>query len=625
MPPPPEILCRVERQRALREALEKEHPEGLPPYFGHMRARTAAGEVDLLLGNASLLGKGRSIIDWRTAPLAEVFFAHDEGEDYEVDVGGRQVTGTLLERNLLTFEGGRLTGLDSGSGAVALTPEGWRRIDRSPPPTIPPRAPPDRLPFRSPLQVTLDDAQRRVVELPEDRHVLLLGEAGFGKTTVALHRLLALKARSPKRRFLGAVIVPTEGLRRLTEVMLRRRGVEDIEVWTFDAWAARMARKVFRDLPRRESEGASSAVIRLKRSGALRQVLSAYVRTRKTPPADPDHRPRSRALARRADLEHLFGDSDWFSGFPEGAVRDLLEHTRIQFLETTERAHRHVDRDALVTVDGRRIDEGTPTEDADSVDPEDYAVLFELERLRALAHGAKPAPLPHYDCLVIDEAQELSSLELSLLARSVGHHGTVIVAGDAAQQVDPTADFAGWERVMADLGATAHERATLEVSYRCPPDVTGLARTLLEPAASAWSAPMPSVASKRHPSSLHLTAWLVDELRALTDVDPSASIAVVAHGPVLARALVRFLGYGLEARLALEGDFAFQPGALVTTVQEVKGLEFDYVIVPDADAATYPPLPDARRALYVAVTRASYRLGLAATARWSPLLAAVLR
>ena len=37
----------------------------------------------------------------------------------------------------------------------------------------------------------------------------------------------------------------------------------------------------------------------------------------------------------------------------------------------------------LVTVDGRRIDDGTPTADAGSIDAEDYAVLFALAELRA--------------------------------------------------------------------------------------------------------------------------------------------------------------------------------------------------------------------------------------------------
>jgi DNA helicase-2/ATP-dependent DNA helicase PcrA len=73
-------------------------------------------------------------------------------------------------------------------------------------------------------------------------------------------------------------------------------------------------------------------------------------------------------------------------------------------------------------------------------------------------------------------------------------------------------------------------------------------------------------------------------------------------------------------RLALEGAFDFRPGVTVTCVQEVKGLEFDCVVVPDAQADTYPITAQSRRSLYVAVTRATHHLGLAAAGSWTPLL-----
>jgi DNA helicase IV len=58
----------------------------------------------------------------------------------------------------------------------------------------------------------------------------------------------------------------------------------------------------------------------------------------------------------------------------------------------------------------------------------------------------------------------------------------------------------------------------------------------------------------------------------------------------------------------------------VTTVDQVRGLEFDTVIVPDATADAYPDDPAARRALYVAVTRTRHQLVLAAAGKGTPLL-----
>jgi DNA helicase IV len=58
----------------------------------------------------------------------------------------------------------------------------------------------------------------------------------------------------------------------------------------------------------------------------------------------------------------------------------------------------------------------------------------------------------------------------------------------------------------------------------------------------------------------------------------------------------------------------------MSTVDEVKGLEFDYVVVPDATASQYEDDRASRRALYVAITRARHQVVLAHTGEMSPLL-----
>jgi DNA helicase II / ATP-dependent DNA helicase PcrA len=58
----------------------------------------------------------------------------------------------------------------------------------------------------------------------------------------------------------------------------------------------------------------------------------------------------------------------------------------------------------------------------------------------------------------------------------------------------------------------------------------------------------------------------------------------------------------------------------VTTVDQVKGLEFDYVLVPDASRTNYPNQPSSRRALYVAVTRSRHELALGSVTERSALL-----
>jgi len=593
-------------------------PQSRAPYSGHMRLRYADGRVsDFLLGGTFRRGEGLTILDWRTAPLAEVFFAYAEGEEYELDLGDRKLEGTVLQRNLVRFEEGELVELAWSSSALARRRGAWVPRELPELPRLLPRPHGQRARPASPVDVELDAAQRAVVELPPRETVLVLGEAGCGKTTVALHRLRALRMAG-NERFRAACIVPNEGLRRLIEALLHRLGLSDVETWTWDKFASKQARRVFPDLRRRESEAAPTLVSQLKRHEALRAALEIVAR-RPPPPAEIENARRA-LRAVREDLQALFGDSVLMdevaarAGLPAGAAGQTVEHTRVQFTESSERAWAHVDAERLLALDGRSIDEDTPMGDAETVDVEDYAVLFELERLRARNASAAPASPSRYHCIFVDEAQEFSPLELALLGRCVGRGGTLIVAGDSAQQVDAAANFRGWDATMAELGAARHRKAVLEVSYRCPPEVTAFARALREPAGAA------AFPLARFYDECHLAAWLVGALRDLDAEDPAAASAVICRTPQSAALLARIAQMALPAHLALEGGFTFGPGAQVTCVPEVKGLEFDYVVLPDVAAGRYADTPEARRALYVAATRASAQLVLACSSTPSPLV-----
>ena len=113
-----------------------------------------------------------------------------------------------------------------------------------------------------------------------------------------------------------------------------------------------------------------------------------------------------------------------------------------------------------------------------------------------------------------------------------------------------------------------------------------------------------------------------------------AVVAVIASVLVVARPATVFArcGDGLfnTGEECDDGDlggllvpFAFGPAINVTCVQEVKGLEFDLVVVLDASAAVYPATQAAARALYVTVTRASRKLVLSTVGSPSPFVASL--
>ncbi len=478
---------------------------------------------------------------------------------------------------------------------------------------------------RALIDVALDPTQKRAAHRVPGGAMLVLGEAGHGKTTVALHRLAFLYASS-SNRYRAVVVVPNEGLQRLLQQLVTRLGA-DVEVMTYDRWAVQQARRAFGDIPRRESKTASVAVSSIKRDPAIRPILHELALA---PPGRIDDDadappPKTKATAHRGDLQHLFGDSALMNrvvrssaqGLPAHAVTEVIEHTHVQFTQRAETMARHVDADRLVTIDNRSIDDGTPSEDAWSIDTEDYAIMFELDRLRAQRLRVKPVRPRQFDCIILDEAQEFAPLELALIGRSLKPSGTLVVAGDADQQIEPSACFEGWPQTMRELGATSYETVVLEAGYRCPTNVVAFARSVRDGKNPKGS----GVPMLPFESEERMIEWLRDEGQSIEEHDPTATTCIICHTPFLAKRIAAGLRGVVPCRLVLDGDFIFHRGVDITTVDQVKGLEFDYVILADATSGQYPDLPRCRRAMYMAATRTRHQLAVAWVGEPSPLLA----
>lgn len=583
---------------------------GAPAAAGYLEVDTDRGRRALLLGPRTQLEGDVPMLDWRTAPLAEPFFRHGPGEPYELPTGAE---GRVRARWLLVGRGGieALVGDDR-----VVTRDGER-------PAIRPAPAPAEEVDRSGL-VVLDPEQQAAVDLPADTSLVLDGEAGVGKTLVALYRLAALarRAEAKSRRFRALVLVPTEGLRRLVGVLAERLELRKLEIALVDDWLVERARRAFAGLPKRCSEGATAAVIALKRHPAVRAVLDDFVGWEPPRGVERDDKlPRSRMR-----LYHLFGDAGRLARIvaasggelPERAIAAVMRHTRAQFETTTERAHRHVDADRLVALDGRSLDAGTPMHDAGTFDAEDAPVLFELMRRGALPR----AELDRYDHVVLDEAQLRAPLELAAIADALAPHGTVTLAGDHRQATDESAWFAGWDAARAELRRPRWAQTTLAVTYRSVPAIGAFARAIVvgEARVPAEPPPDPAVWSTACPGPLAQAALACWHLDALLAREPWRQICVVARTPEHARRLHAELARGLDPVLVLGGDFRFEPGVVVTTGAAVSGLEFDCVVIPDLTPAFYPAAPELARALYVAATRARDWLWLLTPDAWSPLV-----
>jgi DNA helicase IV len=113
------------------------------------------------------------------------------------------------------------------------------------------------------------------------------------------------------------------------------------------------------------------------------------------------------------------------------------------------------------------------------------ADIFLLDEVDALLNGVHEGQQFHH--VVVDEAQDLSPMQLRALARRATT-GSMTVVGDIAQSTGPWARDS-WEDVLAHLPQDAVKRFDLEFGYRVPREVFDLAARLLPRIAPEIAAP----------------------------------------------------------------------------------------------------------------------------------------
>ncbi len=620
------------RQTLLARPATDPLPDPNSPYLAHLIVREGGLEKDYFLGQKSLLDAkaGVRVVDWRVSPVARIFYGYREGDEYEEEFPGRVAEGTIVARRIVVIERGELRQVVTPSAVLACADDGtWSSQPRNAfalrggGAGNAARSDAATLSHAPHVTALLDAEQFAAINAPADRPLLVLGSAGSGKTTVALHRLARLAASDPERFPLERVrvVVPEEGLARLSRRLLEPLGVGTAQVSTIDGWAIALATRVFEQRLPRLCADAPALVANLKRHPALYRALRARFAGKK-----PSAKPSSLKQLRRK-LAELFSDRAFLSEVVHGAggtlsraaIEDTVRHTLLQLGDSIGKQTAAItDRTRLHTVDGRSLGDGTPEDLAQTLDLEELPILLCLRAWQ----GTLALPESALAHLVLDEAEDFSAFDLHVLGKQLGLARSVTLARDEAQQT--SASFAGWEAALTELGVGAAERCRLAVSYRCPAPIFELAQRVLGPLAS----PQPKSSARagapvgyfRFPSAAQAELLASGEARDLALREPGASIALICAGAQSARRCHALLPEGAGARLVLAGDFTFEPGIDVTNLDSVKGLEFDYVIVPDASANAYPESDEARRRLHVAVTRAVSELWLIAGGQPSPLV-----
>ncbi len=685
----PALFDQMHTQRALMErSPEEKIPEPLSPYFAHMQLQENGKIRHVFLGRQTYLGYRKApIIDWRHAPVARIFFNYREGDEYEEKLPGRLAMGTMVARRILSIEKGKLVQIVTPKKCYALMENGWHVNDGMMLPNLKGGAGTARRTQSigtgqsgrpSPdIAALLDPDQFRILNSPSDDPLLILGGAGCGKTTVALHRMAYLNYKNPKKfnpkRMV--VIVPEEGLVRLSGRLLQGLGLGKVEILTFDHWISRQARQIIRGLPRKVYPDTPGNVVRFKRHPAIRAAFKELVQQQVNELAKlcetklPGFRPFSSLLRNRDDLSlleriqlaeqeylqnlkgaenkskqqrrnvvhkffdevrreamdvcqdrlDLFSNRDmlqWIVSHSQGqlapvVIDQVLSHSVEQFGDSIQQRLQNVDSQKLATIDGTSLFEQERGEVSGTIDSEDFAILLELYFFKK-GHASYRGSIKEYTHIVIDEAQDLAPLERNVLGRALAPDAAITIAGDSAQQIDPSTSFQSWEHVLDQLGVARVHANHLTTTYRSTEPIAAFAHKILGP----FAPQRPPLAIKDGaPVSFsvfrnegQLALMLNEALTDLITTEPHASIAIIAKEFETSQRLYEVLKDIPKTRLVYGGDFEFRPGIEITEASQVKGLEFDYVIIPDASFAIYHASPEDRRLMHVAATRAIHQL-----------------
>ncbi|HET6948868.1 MAG TPA: hypothetical protein VFI47_00730 [Acidimicrobiales bacterium] len=624
--------------------------------FGRIDHARSEGGENFYIGRIAVADESQEplVVDWR-APVAEPFYR----------ATGRAPMGLVRRRHFAT-RGRKLLGIEDelfGEGAdllggdLAITDgDGTKVRGQS---SLIAALEEARTGHLGDIVATIQGEQDEVIRSPLPGVLVTQGGPGTGKTVVALHRAAYLLYThrfplegqgvlvvGPNRLFLGYIerVLPSLGEAGV-ELAVLADLIEDVRVDGRDRGAtarikgdARMAKvlaKAVRDReralrkPLRVPYGVQTLVLPAERTAAIvadarrrfrlhnagrrfveAQLFTALADVSRIPTTPDEVRERLRLAPEvREALERM-----WPVLTPAQLLHDLFGSRALIDLA----AGRHLaegERAALMRPRADDVGSIAWTHDDVPLLDEARALLGPRSRRRRAGNGSgEPDEIRTYGHIVIDEAQDLSPMQLRMLNRR-SLNGSMTVVGDIAQATGVWA-HRDWDEILEHLPQKRPpQRAELSIGYRIPGPTMDLASKVLAVAApdlrppssvrQAGDEPRLVAVGGADPGVLgdRVAEVALEERDA---VDPG-SVAIIAPASLvddleaaLGRAGVEF---GRAARNGLESRVTLVPVSLV------KGLELDAAVVVEP-AAIVDEEAQGMRALYVALTRATKRLAI---------------
>ncbi len=467
------------------------------------------------------------------------------------------------------------------------------------------------------IVATIQAEQDIVIRAPIDQVLVVQGGPGTGKTAVALHRAAYLMfehrrrlARDgvlvvgPNRAFLDYIanVLPSLGERSVRQCTVTDLCVPKVEITGADDAPTAAAKGSARMLD--ELVAAALAAIAPPQEdvvvpiGSRRLVFSAgeiagwLERAADAVIPVNQRRQRLRAIAGQELLRRTGRDDAWADAAP---LRRALDKAW-----PTQQPARLVDRFLAERFAGRRGRRRAWT----------VADQLLVDEANSILNG----PPLTYGHVVVDEAQDHSAVAMRVIARRSPRQSMTLV-GDVAQSTAPGGQER-WSDVLDGLAAapaSPSDIAVLSIGYRVPEPILAAANELL-PFTGVDATASRSVRTAGSPPR-----WTVTDAASL-GATVAGVVAEVKHRHRLTGVVAPVDRHdAVTAALARAGlttvDHVHQLGhddVPLFGPEQVKGLEFDGVVVVEPDAIL-DGTPRGARLLYVAMTRAVQELAIVTT------------
>lgn len=621
--------------RANQVNVEKYHRAQLlmrQPYFAkvRLRLRPNAPARDIYLGSAGMTDESSRhfIVDWRS-PVAEVYYNQESGEtSYEAN--GRTIHVNLEQRRQFDIDRDVLKAYFDTTVAIedplllaALSHQHSEKMQA--------------------ITATIQKEQNEVVRHDDVPALLVQGIAGSGKTSVMLQRIAFLfyRERENLRPDQVYLLTPNPVFGSYIDEVLPNMGESNPRLFTWHDFLEKMGladHGMGTDTTVDELAAIDAAVpgfrLRPEHFNEIREDGELLVKASQVRSAVEKygHLPLGSHLTAlvtdelhdrlNARLGQLAGDEQ-----TKAAVLDMdpIEQQRVFGETLNPQSDEELADYAKRYVNYRFGAAHDQIEDARwlNIDRIGREILgcAHLSSTAYLFTKIAATGLTRRDAcyVMIDEVQDYTGAQLMVLARYF-NKAHFLLLGDPNQAIkEGTASFEEIRAIFAEARGSVDE-CKLMTSYRSSPEITELFTRLMD---SREAMNVSSVQHAGTPAGIRAyedadayRAALKDAVAAAAD-EPGLC-AVIAADRNRSKWLAKQLG---DTATYIHGQMALPAeGVVVLDLPTAKGLEFDHVIIPDAQAQAYPDTPLAKRRLYTALSRATHKVTVLAQGELTSLL-----